>query len=116
MEWKSKYNSFNSYKGLTWFTSHYLPIAKWFKGEGELPPPIELSLDPGHLCNFGCPHCNAQRYLVINPEEVPEDKRLMTREHLRKLIDFMAEWGVRGVCMGGGGEPLMNKAVWDLPS
>lgn len=117
-EWaeKSKYNSFNSYKGLTWFTTHYLPIARWFKGEGELPPPIELSLDPGHLCNFGCPHCNAQRYLVINPDEVPEDKRLMTREHLRRLIDFMAEWGVRGVCMGGGGEPLMNRAVWDLPS
>ncbi|MBT4165944.1 radical SAM protein [archaeon] len=117
-EWsdKSKYNSFNSYKGLTWYNSHYVPIARWFKGEGELPPPIELSLDPGHLCNFQCPHCNAQRYLVINPDEVPEDKKLMTREHLRNLIDFMAEWGVRGVCMGGGGEPLMNRAVWDLPS
>ena len=118
-EWsdKSKYNSFNSYKGLTWYESHYLPIAKWFKGEdSKLPPPIELSLDPGHLCNFGCPHCNAQRYLVINKDEVPEDKKLMTREHLRRLIDFMAEWGVRGVCIGGGGEPLMNKAVWDLPS
>jgi len=116
-EWsdKSKYNSFNSYKGLTWYDSHYVPIAKWFKGEGKLPPAIELSLDPAHICNFGCPHCNAQRYLVINPDEVPEDKKLMTREHLRNLIDFMAEWGVRGVCMGGGGEPLMNRAVWDLP-
>lgn len=118
-EWsdKSKYNSFNSYKGLTWYTTHYLPIAKWFKGENiKLPPPIELSLDPGHLCNFGCPHCNAQRYLIINRNEVPEDKRLMTRDHLRKLIDFMAEWGVKGICIGGGGEPLMNRAVWDLPS
>jgi MoaA/NifB/PqqE/SkfB family radical SAM enzyme/intein/homing endonuclease len=118
-EWsdKSKYNSFNSFKGLMWHTTHYIPIAKWFEGEGkDLPPPIELSLDPGHLCNFGCAHCNAQRYLVINREEVPEDKRLMTREHLRNLIDFCAKWGVKGVCIGGGGEPLMNKAVWDLPS
>ena len=117
-EWsvKSKYNSFNSYKGLTYFSTHYQPIAKWFKGEGKLPAPIELSLDPGHMCNFGCAHCNAQRYLVINPHEVPEDKRLMSKEHLKKLIDFMADWGVRGVCIGGGGEPLMNKAVWDLPS
>ncbi|MBT4135731.1 radical SAM protein [archaeon] len=119
-EWddKSKYNSFNSYKGLAWYQSHYVPIAKWFKGEdgAKLPPPIELSLDPGHLCNFDCGHCNAQRYLVINPEEVPEDKKLMTREHLRNIMDFMAEWGVKGVCLGGGGEPLMNKAVWDLPS
>jgi len=117
-EWsvKSKYNSFNSYKGLTYHSTHYRPIAKWFKGEGRLPAPVELSLDPGHVCNFGCPHCNAQRYLVINPNEVPEDKKLMTKEHLHRLMDFMAEWGVRGVCLGGGGEPLMNRNVWDLPS
>lgn len=117
-EWKdnNKYNSFNSYKGLCWFSSHYQPIAKWFKGEGKLPQPIELSLDPAHVCNFKCGHCNAQRYLVLNPDEVPSDKKIMTEEHLKNLIDFMAEWGVRGVCMGGGGEPLMNKNVWNLPS
>ena len=117
-EWadKSKYNSFNSYKGLTWFESHYKPIAKWFKGEGELPAPIELSLDPAHLCNFKCGHCNAQRYLAINPEEVPRDRKVMTQEHLEHLVDFCADWGVRGVCIGGGGEPLMNKNVWTLPS
>lgn len=117
-EWsvKSKYNSFNSFKGLTYHDSHYKPINKWLKGGLGLPPPIELSLDPGHLCNFGCPHCNAQRYLVINPDEVPEDKKLMTREHLRNIVDFMADWGVRAICIGGGGEPLMNRNVWDLPS
>jgi MoaA/NifB/PqqE/SkfB family radical SAM enzyme len=117
-EWSdsAKYNSFNSYKGLTWHQSHYVPIANWFKGKGELPAPIELSLDPAHICNFKCGHCNAQRYLVLKPEEVPSDKRIMTKEHLRNLIDFCADWGVRGVCIGGGGEPLMNKNVWDLPS
>ena len=30
-------NSFNSMKGLTYFSSHYIPIAKWFDGGGELP-------------------------------------------------------------------------------
>lgn len=118
-EWSNnnKYNSFNSYKGLVWFDSHYRPIAKWLRGEGNnLPPPIELSLDPGHLCNFKCGHCNAQRYLILHPDQVPEDKRVMTKEHLTNLIDFCADWGVRGVCLGGGGEPLMNKAVWELPS
>ena len=116
-EWsnKSQYNSFNSYKGLAWYDSHYKGIAKWFES-AELPPPIELSLDPAHLCNFNCTHCNAQRYLVHNPEEVPADKKIMTLEHLRKLIDFASAWGVRGVCIGGGGEPLMNKNVWHLPS
>ncbi|MDP2926488.1 MAG: radical SAM protein [Nanoarchaeota archaeon] len=117
-EWKDqhRYNSFNSYKGLTWFESHYKPIAAWFKGEGKLPTPIELSLDPAHICNFKCGHCNAQRYLIINPEEVPRDKKIMTKEHLENLIDFCSDWGVRGVCIGGGGEPLMNKNVWELPS
>jgi MoaA/NifB/PqqE/SkfB family radical SAM enzyme len=117
-EWedRDKYNSFNSYKGLTWFNTHYVPIANWFNGDKQLPPPIELSLDPGHLCNFKCGHCNAQRYLVLNPDQVPEDKKIMTKEHLREIIDFCADWGVRGVCIGGGGEPLMNKNVWDLPS
>ncbi len=119
-EWSgiSKYNSFNSYKGLMYIDSHYKPISKWWNGEEgvKLPPPIELSLDPGHVCNFKCEHCNAQRYLAIHPEQVPEDKKLMTKEHLRKIIDFCASWGVRGVCIGGGGEPLMNKNVWDLPA
>ncbi len=119
-EWsvKSKYNSFNSYKGLMYIDSHYKPIAKWWKGEpgAKLPAPVELSLDPGHLCNFKCGHCNAQRYLAIHPDQVPEDKKLMTKEHLKRLIDFCADWGVKAVCIGGGGEPLMNKNIWDMPS
>ena len=119
IEWsdKSRYNSFNSSKGLIWFDSHYVPIAEWFQGKRkDLPPPIEMALDPSHLCNFKCKHCNAQRYLTINPDEVPADRKLMTKEHLEKLLDFCADWGVKGVCLGGGGEPLMNKNSWTLPS
>ena len=110
---KNKYNSFNSYKGLTYLDSHYIPTAKWFKGKGELPPPIELSLDPIHECNYACPHCNSQRYIL--GKDIP-DKRKMSRDHLYNLMDFCANWGVRGVCIAGGGEPLMNKDVWNLPS
>ena len=117
-EWsdKVKYNSFNSYKGLTWYESHYKPIAAWFRGEGQLPAPIELSLDPAHVCNFQCKHCNAQRYLAIHPEQVPADRKIMTESHLKNLIDFSAEWGVKAICMGGGGEPLMNRNIWHMPS
>lgn len=117
-EWadKSKYNSFNSYKGLTWMNSHYIPISNWLKGKGDLPPPIELSLDPTHLCNFKCSHCNAQRYLSINPNEVAKNMKKMSKKHLENLIDFTSDWGVRAVCIGGGGEPLMNKHIWNLPS
>ena len=118
-EWndKSKYNSFNSYKGLIYYHTHYKPIAQWLKGVPgvQLPPPIELSLDPAHICNYKCEHCNAQRYLTLNPEQVPKDMKLMTEQHLKNLIDFAAKWGVKGVCLGGGGEPLMNRNVWKLP-
>ena len=115
-EWKDEYNSFNSNKGFTYSSTHYFPIANWLEGKGKLPPPIELSLDPAHLCNFVCGHCNAQRYLVTNLKEVPADKKIMTKEHLHNLIDFVSDWGVKGICVGGGGEPLMNKNAWDLPS
>jgi len=117
-EWsdKNKYSSFNSYKGLAYYLSHYAPISKWTKGEGKLPAPIELSLDPSHLCNYKCGHCNAQRYLRINPHEIPGDRKIMTEKHLKNLLDFVSDWGVKGVCIGGGGEPLTNKNVWNLPS
>lgn len=117
LEWrdKNKYNSFNSYKGLA-YINHYKAIVDWFRGEGQLPPPIECSLDPAHVCNFNCRHCNAQRYLIINKNEIPPNNRIMSKEHMHNLIDFLADWGVKGVCIGGGGEPLMNKDVWKLPS
>ena len=117
-EWvdKNKYSSFNSYKGLTYFSTHYVPIANWLEGKGKLPAPIECSLDPSHLCNYKCGHCNAQRYLEINKDEISKEDRVMSKEHMHDLMDFIAEWGIKGVCIGGGGEPLMNKGVWDLPS
>lgn len=116
LEWidKNKYNSFNSYKGLAYF-NYYLAITKWIKGNGKLLPPVECSLDPVHLCNFYCGHCNAQRYLRLNVEEIPPNKRIISKKHLYNLVDFLADWGVKGICIGGGGEPLMNKNVWNLP-
>lgn len=114
MEWtnKAKYNSFNSYKGLTYY-ENYKAIVKWLEGKGNLPPPVECSLDTSHLCNFLCAHCNSQWFLRNNTI-IPVDRKLMSREHLLRLIDFLADFGTKGVCLGGGGEPLMNKANWGL--
>jgi MoaA/NifB/PqqE/SkfB family radical SAM enzyme len=127
-EWsnKSKYNSFNSYKGLVW-NDLYKQIADWYKGNtNQLPPPIELSLDPSHACNFKCGHCNAQRYLELEEKDIEGNSdqlyakgsivgTKMTKDHLKNIIDFCADWGVRGVCIGGGGEPLTNRSIWTLP-
>lgn len=110
-EWSNKnnYNSFNSEsKGLT-FYEHYNYINLWRLGKVESPlPPIEVSLDPIHMCNLSCSWCNASRYL-----ETDFKGNRMTDEHLMRLITFLAYWGVRAVCFGGGGEPTLHTKLAD---
>ncbi len=33
-----------------------------------------------------------------------------------RLVDFLSQWGVRGLCISGGGEPSLHEGVWGLPS
>lgn len=117
MEWasKSKYNAFNSYKGLTYY-EQYKGIVNWLEGKENLPPPVECSLDPIARCNFACYFCNSQRYLRESPDEIPADRKIMSQEYMHNLVDFLADWGVRGLCLGGGGDSLLNKDAWHLPS
>jgi len=110
MEWSTsnKLNPFNSYKGLTWYESHYKPISKWWDGEGALPPPIEVSFDCCHDCNFKCFCCNSQKH-------TNKGKGRMGRDKMRETLELLARMGVRGICFGGGGEPLMNRDLWHFP-
>ena len=105
MEWSSasKYNSFNSYKGLTYF-EHYKKILGWMDGKNELPPPIEASLDPISACNNKCYYCNSQRYLRDDP---PGLKR-WGQDYLEDILIDLAKWGVKAWCWGGGGESTLN--------
>jgi len=77
-----------------------------------LPAPITVSVDPANICNCKCLNCNADFILE-------QDKRcMMSKEYLEKLADFLFDWQVRGVCLGGGGESLCNpytgKFIHDL--
>ena len=105
MEWTegSRYNSFNSYKGLAYF-EHYKKIVGWLDGKNELPPPIEASLDPINDCNNKCYYCNSQRYL----REHPLHLKRWGRDYMEDLLCHFAEWGVRAFCWGGGGEATLN--------
>jgi MoaA/NifB/PqqE/SkfB family radical SAM enzyme len=105
IEWReeNKYNSFNSYKGLTYY-DHYQKIAGWLSGQNPLPPPIEASLDPISACNNRCYYCNSQRYLREHP---PEPKR-WGRDFLEDTLIELSAWGVKAFCWGGGGEALLN--------
>ncbi|KKN20845.1 hypothetical protein LCGC14_0931490 [marine sediment metagenome] len=102
-EWSdaNKYSSFNSYKGLTYY-EHYKKIVAWLDG-GELPAPIEASLDPISACNQNCYYCNSQRYL---PAKFKWDG-----EYIKDTLNYLSEWGVKAFCWGGGGEALLNENI-----
>ena len=111
IEWKSKYNSFNSDKGLCYY-ENYKQIVKWMDG-GTLPPPIEVNLDPFATCNLDCTFCIVQRYIKHHREELGMKK--LPTAYMYRLIDFLSEWGVKGLCISGGGEPTLHNGVWGLP-
>jgi len=96
MEWssKNKYNPMNSMKGLTYY-EHYKKILAWMDGQGELPAPIEASLDPTSACNNHCYYCSSNRYL--------EDKlsKRWGRDYFEELFVHLSTWGVKAYCWGG---------------
>ncbi len=116
IEWdnRSKYNSFNSFKGLAYY-EQYKKIVGWLDGKNALPPPIECNLDPFAECNLSCYFCIVQRYIKNNRAEVGEMRKLPT-EYLCRVVDFLFDWGVRGLCLSGGGEPSLHDGTWGLPS
>jgi MoaA/NifB/PqqE/SkfB family radical SAM enzyme len=97
-EWKTPYNPFNSMKVLMW-PDHL----EGMKNQDFLPP-VQVDTDPSNQCNYNCMWCNA--FLNMKRSDA-----IMTEDHLLKLADFYAEWGVKSTCIAGGGEPLLNKSL-----
>ena len=95
-EWgdDSFYNPLNSVKGLMY--------KQWYDAikEGKFLPPIEASIDPVNDCNLNCFWCNGK--------EPKSRKVMMTGEHLVGMIQFVKDWGVKAICVAGGGEPTMH--------
>jgi len=97
-EWRDPYNPFNSMKVLMW-PDHLDGIMNQ-----DFLPPVQVDTDPSNKCNYNCIWCNAS----LN---MKNSNALITEDHLLKLADFYAEWGVKSTCIAGGGEPLINKGV-----
>ncbi|MCE1245511.1 MAG: radical SAM protein [Firmicutes bacterium] len=97
-EWSDPFNSFNSMKGLLY--------RKWMEAivEGRFLPPVEASIDPVFNCNLDCVWCNSHGILKTNQYET----RKISGEHLFNLCRFLIEWGVKGICFAGGGEPFLH--------
>ncbi len=109
-EWTYKWNPFNSDKLL----AH---IYRWreIKRNNPIPLPVTISIDPINRCDLKCSWCNADFILKKNQGKLDSNT-------LKELPFFLAEWqsnsdfkkGVETVCIGGGGESLMNKDVSQL--
>jgi len=94
-EWNNAFNPFNSMKILFW--SKHMEL---FANEEYLSPP-SVDIDPSNMCNFKCIWCNADDIICKKANNLPTD-------HLIKISDMCADWGVKSACVAGGGEPLMN--------
>ena len=92
-EWTSKYNTFNGIKVLR-YVDRWKTIL-----DGNIPPPIVISIDTCSHCNFSCPHCNAVKAM---------NNKMMTVDTMKKIVSVLKEWKTEAVCFSGGGEPLMN--------
>lgn len=108
-EWSAakKWNPFNSYKLLA-------QVYRWrlIQRGQNIPQPALVTVDPTNNCNLSCSWCNAAHILQNR-------HRQMTKDTLLDLAAFLAEWrgsrewpaGVEGVCLAGGGEPLLHPDI-----
>lgn len=87
------YCSFSQMKGLLY--------SDWFDGilNHDLRPPVGAGIDLTDACNLRCSWCNSKPFRSSNK---------LSLEHVKKIVDMLAEWGVKSVCYAGGGEPTLH--------
>ena len=73
--------------------------------EGETPAPITLELDLTLSCNDRCPFC---------PHGFAHQKRHLSTDHIRRVLEDAARVGIRGLTITGGGEPMMHPAFQEV--
>ena len=93
-EWKSKFNPFNSNKLFAQIPK-WRGIKEWEEGNGKLPAPTTVSIDPANICDLSCDGCNANALMQHN-------HNLLSKDTLSEIADFLPAWGdVKSVCVGG---------------
>ncbi|MCP4549523.1 MAG: radical SAM protein [bacterium] len=73
---------------------------------GEIPPPVLVTLDPAAACNLVCRWCNS--------EEQTEKGVRYSAAAIVALPAMLRRWGVKAVCVAGGGEPLLHPRISTL--
>lgn len=102
-EWISPFNPFNSMKALV-HADKFESIL-----EQKAKSPIVVNMDLTNKCNYDCGFC-----MFANRERAdPDGKSYRKNESLPKgyvltLPKLWKNWGVKGVCLAGGGEPSLH--------
>lgn len=109
VEWTNKYNPFNSWKALT-HTDRFQAIL-----DGEPKSPVVVNMDLTNKCNYDCGFC-----MFKNSARADETSRnFRNNESLEKgyaltLPKLWKDWGVKSVCLAGGGEPTLHSDCKDF--
>ena len=102
-EWTSQYNPFNSMKALVHADKFEAILDKKPKA------PIVINMDLTNTCNYNCSFC-----MFANRDRTDmSGKSFRNNESLEvgyapTLPKLWKEWGVKGVCLAGGGEPSLH--------
>jgi MoaA/NifB/PqqE/SkfB family radical SAM enzyme len=64
--------------------------------------PVHAELDVTDRCNVACYFCNQQDVRT---------KEQISLEHVRRLVDELAEGGLKSVRLSGGGDPLFHREI-----
>src|SRR5512139_1310988 len=83
---------------------------------GAIAPPVNIEIDLSNRCSLGCEWCHFAYTHTRGPLAGKRDKPdasipggdLMDTYLARRIIDQLAENGVRSVTWTGGGEPTLH--------
>ena len=70
----------------------------------KVTPPVSCEIDPSNICNHNCIWC-------INDEFRKKNLTLLPGDVLMRVIEEIADEGVKSIAFTGGGEPLTNVAT-----
>lgn len=113
-EWSNEYNPFNSWKSIS-HESHYEAIINSESGKNPILPPININLDLTNLCNYNCRFCmfGGQRERTDDTGRTYREytKASLKDDYVLTLPKLWKDWGVKAVCVGGGGDPTCHHQV-----
>ena len=103
-EWSSPYNPFNSMKALV-HADRFAAIL-----DGKPKSPIIVNFDLTNLCNYNCRFCmfGGRKRADPSGEEFLQQNAHLEKGYALTLPKIWAKWGVRAICLAGGGEPSLH--------